>query len=134
MKSEPKSEHLILLESKGLYQCKLGFIIKGCHGKESSIHYNRFFYIHYSVFCKFHLSSGYIIAEQHCIYPLFSGHNTICVVTALLETGQLPITEPATFFKLEAPGGLISIEARCEQGRVREVRMRSMAAFVGKVT
>ena len=31
-------------------------------------------------------------------------------------------------------GGLISIEARCEQGRVREVRMRSLAAFVGKVT
>ena len=82
----------------------------------------------------FHLSSGYIIAEQHSIYPLFSGHNTICVVTALLETGQLPITEPATSFKLEAPGGPISIEARCEQGRVREVRMRSMAAFVGKVT
>ena len=75
-----------------------------------------------------------MIAEQHGIYPLFSGHNTICVVTALLETGQLPITEPATIFKLEAPGGLISIEARCEQGRVREVRMRSMAAFVGKVT
>ena len=27
---------------------------------------------------------GYVIAEQNCIYPLFSGHNTICVVTALL--------------------------------------------------
>ena len=32
--------------------------------------------------------AGYIIAEQNGIYPLFSGHNTICVVTALLETGQ----------------------------------------------
>ena len=29
-------------------------------------------------------SFGYVIAEQNCIYPLFSGHNTICVVTALL--------------------------------------------------
>ena len=76
---------------------------------------------------------GYIIAEQHGIYPLFSGHNTICVVTALLETGELPITEPATSFKLEAPGGLINIEARVEGGRVMEVRMRSMPAFVGKV-
>ena len=27
---------------------------------------------------------GYIICEQECVYPLFSGHNTICVVTALL--------------------------------------------------
>ena len=57
---------------------------------------------------------GYIIAEQHGIYPLFSGHNTICVVTALLETGQLSMMEPLTEFKLEAPGGLISIEAECE--------------------
>ena len=80
-----------------------------------------------------YLSPGYIIAEQHGIYPLFSGHNTICVVTALLETGELPITEPATSFKLEAPGGLINIEARVEGGRVMEVRMRSMPAFVGKV-
>ena len=80
-----------------------------------------------------HVSPGYIIAEQHGIYPLFSGHNTICVVTALLETGELPITKPATSFKLEAPGGLINIEARVEGGRVMEVRMRSMPAFVGKV-
>ena len=55
------------------------------------------------------------------------------MVTALLETGELPITEPATSFKLEAPGGLINIEARVEGGRVMEVRMRSMPAFVGKV-
>ena len=27
---------------------------------------------------------GYIILEQEAVYPLFSGHNTICVVTALL--------------------------------------------------
>ena len=61
-----------------------------------------------------HVMTGYIIAEQHGIYPLFSGHNTICVVTALLETGQLSMVEPLTEFKLEAPGGLISIEAECE--------------------
>lgn len=35
---------------------------------------------------------GYIILEQGAIYPLFSGHNTICVATALLETGMIPIT------------------------------------------
>ncbi len=27
---------------------------------------------------------GYVIAEQQEVYPLFSGHNTICVATALL--------------------------------------------------
>ena len=35
---------------------------------------------------------GYIILEQGAIYPLFSGHNTICVATALLETGMIEIT------------------------------------------
>ena len=79
------------------------------------------------------LFQGYIIAEQHGIYPLFSGHNTICVVTALLETGEVPMTGPVTTFKLEAPGGLINIQAKCEGGRVTDVRMRSMPAFVGKV-
>ena len=31
---------------------------------------------------------GYVIAEQNRIYPLFSGHNTICVVTALLVSSE----------------------------------------------
>ena len=43
------------------------------------------------------------------------------------------MTEPVTSFKLEAPGGLINIEARVQGGRVIEVKMRSMPAFVGKV-
>ena len=34
---------------------------------------------------------GYVIAEQNCIYPLFSGHNTICVVTALLVSHPVEI-------------------------------------------
>ena len=52
---------------------------------------------------------GYIIAEQNKIYPLFSGHNTICVVTAVLEAGLLPMQEPETRLCLEAPGGLIQV-------------------------
>ena len=75
---------------------------------------------------------GYIIAEQNGIYPLFSGHNTICVVTALLETGQVAMKEPVTEFQLEAPGGLISVRARCAGGRVMEVSMTSLPSFVGK--
>ena len=76
--------------------------------------------------------AGYIIAEQNGIYPLFSGHNTICVVTALLETGHVTMTEPISRFKLESPGGLISVEARCEAGRVTEVNMTSLPSFVGR--
>ena len=78
-------------------------------------------------------AAGYIIAEQNGIYPLFSGHNTICVVTALLETGIVQIESPVTEFTLEAPGGLISVTADCHHGRVTQVKMTSMPAFVGKV-
>ena len=35
---------------------------------------------------------GYIICEQECVYPLFSGHNTICVVTALLVSLHFDVT------------------------------------------
>ena len=42
-----------------------------------------------------------------------SGSNTICVVTALLETGALPMVEPTTVITLEtaaragASGGVV---------------------------
>ena len=39
--------------------------------------------------------AGYVIMEQ-VEYPGMSGTNTICVVTALLETGMLPMAEPMT--------------------------------------
>lgn len=74
---------------------------------------------------------GYIIAEQNKIYPLFSGHNTICVATAVLETGLVQMKEPETRIKLEAPGGLIAITAQCFEGRVTEVAMTAMPSFVG---
>jgi len=75
---------------------------------------------------------GYIIAEQNKIYPLFSGHNTICTVTCILETGMFKMTEPETNLVLEAPGGLIKIRAECKDGRVLKVKMRSMLSFVEK--
>jgi proline racemase len=53
-----------------------------------------------------------------------SGHNTMCVATALLETGMVTIPQPVADldysiaeFKLEAPGGLIDITARCKNGK-----------------
>ena len=63
---------------------------------------------------------GYIILEQNKIYPAMSGHNTICVATALLETGMVPMREPTTTFTLEPPGGPVQITATCKGGKVRE--------------
>jgi proline racemase len=66
---------------------------------------------------------------EHVEYPGMSGTNTICVATALLETGMLPMTEPVTEITLEAPAGLIRIRATCENGKVTGVTFRNVPAF-----
>jgi proline racemase len=72
--------------------------------------------------------AGFIIMEQ-VEYPPMSGTNTICVATALLETGMLPMTEPVTEFVLEAPAGLVGIRADCKDGKVTKVTFRNVPAF-----
>jgi proline racemase len=72
--------------------------------------------------------AGYVIME-HVEYPGMSGTNTICVVTTLLETGILPMTEPVTELTLEAPAGLIRVTADCHNGKVKCVTFRNVPAF-----
>ena len=72
--------------------------------------------------------AGYVIME-HVEYPGMSGTNTICVATALLETGMLPMTEPVTEVTLEAPAGLIRIRATCANGKVTGITFRNVPAF-----
>jgi proline racemase len=73
-------------------------------------------------------AAGYVIMEQ-VEYPGMSGTNTMCVVTALLETGMLPMTEPVTELTLEAPAGLIRVRAACAGGKVTGVTFRNVPAF-----
>ena len=73
--------------------------------------------------------AGFIIIEP-ASYPPMSGTNTICTVTVLLETGILPMTEPITKLTLEAPGGLIHVEARCRDGKCESVRFANVPSFV----
>src|SRR5512142_266518 len=72
--------------------------------------------------------AGFVIMEQ-VEYPPMSGTNTICVATALLETGMLPMSEPVTEFTLEAPAGLVGIRAECRDGKVTRVTFRNVPAF-----
>jgi proline racemase len=72
--------------------------------------------------------AGYVIMEQ-VEYPGMSGTNTMCVVTVLLETGRLPMTEPVTELTLEAPAGLIRVRAACRDGKVTSVTFRNVPAF-----
>ena len=72
--------------------------------------------------------AGVIIMEQ-TEYPAMSGSNTICVVTALLETGLVPMEEPVTELRLDVPAGLIDVRATCENGKVTAVTFRNVPAF-----
>ncbi|MGI9615889.1 MAG: proline racemase family protein [Acidimicrobiales bacterium] len=72
--------------------------------------------------------AGVIIMEQ-TEYPPMSGSNTICVVTALLETGLVAMEEPVTELRLEVPAGLIDVRAACENGKVTAVTFRNVPAF-----
>lgn len=74
--------------------------------------------------------AGFIIMEQS-EYPAMSGSNTICVVTALIESGLVAVREPLTELTLEAPAGLIKVQARVERGRCVAVSFDNVPAFVG---
>ena len=71
---------------------------------------------------------GYVIVES-TEYPPMSGSNTICVATVLLETGILPMQEPLTKLRLEAPGGLIEVDCTCENGKVTQVEFQNLPGF-----
>ncbi|MEP5729899.1 MAG: proline racemase family protein [Sulfitobacter sp.] len=78
--------------------------------------------------CHPEAEAGFIIMEQ-TENPPMSGSNTICVVTVLLETGVIEMREPVTHLTLEAPAGLIKIEATCKDGKVERVKFRNVPAF-----
>lgn len=73
---------------------------------------------------------GFIIMEPEHTPPM-SGSNSICVSTVLLDTGLVPMQEPVTEFKLEAPGGLVSVKAFCHQGKAEQIEIQNVASFVG---
>ncbi|SFB87966.1 Proline racemase [Marinospirillum celere] len=72
---------------------------------------------------------GYIIMEVMG-YPIYSGSNTICTATALLEAGLIPKREGVQRFKLEAPAGLVQIEARIKNGVVEAITCEGLPSYI----
>jgi proline racemase len=72
---------------------------------------------------------GFVIIESDYYVPM-SGSNTICTVTALLETGMIPMQEPVTRLTLEAPAGLVPVTAKCRDGKCESVTFDNVPAFV----
>ena len=72
---------------------------------------------------------GFIIMEPADVPPM-SGSNSICVATVLLEKGIIPITNSKMNLTLEAPGGLINVEAECSEKKVESVKITNFPSFV----
>lgn len=75
---------------------------------------------------------GWIIMEPVHTPPM-SGSNSICVSTVLLETGIVPMEEPVTRFMLEAPGGLVAVEAQCRDGKAESITVRNHPSFAAAI-
>ncbi len=76
--------------------------------------------------------AAWIIMEPEDTPPM-SGSNSMCVTTVLLETGILPMQEPVTSLILEAPGGLVRVEAECSAGKVTKVSVTNVASFADQL-
>jgi trans-L-3-hydroxyproline dehydratase len=73
-------------------------------------------------------SFGFVVMEP-TEYPLMSGSNTMCVATALLETGLVELQEPETVLRLEAPAGVVEVRAACRDGRVTSVEVTNVRSY-----
>lgn len=73
--------------------------------------------------------AGFIVLQADKAHPM-SGSNCICVVTALLELGMLPMQEPETRVVLDTPAGLVTAKAQCEDGRCLSVALDMVPSFV----
>jgi proline racemase len=73
--------------------------------------------------------AGFLILQADRAHAM-SGSNTICVVTALLETGSVAMTEPYTDVVLETAAGLVRARAECRDGRCERVTFDGVPSFV----
>lgn len=74
-------------------------------------------------------AAGYIIMEVMG-YPIYSGSNTICTATAVLETGIVEKQEGQQSFCLESPAGLVQIDAHIEDGVVESVTCAGLPSYI----
>ncbi len=73
--------------------------------------------------------AGFVICQSDRTHAM-SGSNTICVVTALLETGTVKMIEPETEVVLETAAGLVRARAACRDGKCERVTFDGVPSFV----
>jgi proline racemase len=73
--------------------------------------------------------AAFIILQPGGAYPM-SGSNSMCVVTALLETGIVPAAEGESTITLETAAGLVPIDVEVKNGRVERSHINVCPSFV----
>ncbi|KAJ4268999.1 hypothetical protein NW762_003071 [Fusarium torreyae] len=71
---------------------------------------------------------GLLIMESD-EYAHMSGSNTICTVTALLETGMVTMREPQSTVVLDTAAGLVTAVADCKNGKCTAVAFDNVPSF-----
>lgn len=72
---------------------------------------------------------GFIILQPDQAHAS-SGSNSICVTTALLESGIVEMKEPETVVVLDTAAGLVRAVATCRDGRCERVKLTLVPSFV----
>lgn len=71
---------------------------------------------------------GLVVLEQGGFRPM-SGSNLICAVTALVETGAVPVSEPVTELTVDTAVGLVRVRAEVSGGKATRVTFANVPAF-----
>jgi proline racemase len=79
--------------------------------------------------CRADADWGVVFVEVSGYLPM-CGHGTIGVVTVLVETGRVPVTEPETIVHLDVPAGLVRARVQVSDGKATSVTIRNVPAFV----
>ena len=82
--------------------------------------------------CRPEADAGFLILQADRAHAM-SGSNAMCVATALLETGIVPMIEPLTRLVLDTPAGLVGVDAECRDGRCARVTLDMPASFASEL-
>ena len=72
---------------------------------------------------------GVVVLEQGGFTPM-SGSNTMCTVTAMLESGRVEMVEPVTEVRIDTAVGPVTTLAAVSGGKVTSVTIVNVPAFV----
>ncbi|MGI9414767.1 MAG: proline racemase family protein [Hyphomicrobiales bacterium] len=72
---------------------------------------------------------GMIVLQTDQAHAM-SGSNSMCTVTAILETGMMEMREPETVVTLDTAAGLVKATAMCQDGKVTGVSLNMPPSYV----